>query len=155
MVKGRVYTMDQRAKALADVAELGLAEAAKKTGIPKSTLSHWAGQEGVATVIDEDARKRTEAATAVSQMSRKQRLIESENRLTVQLSVIAELAARAEIDILRKGKPTLNEVVGARTRAIHDLQLLGGKATERTEVVETAEDVASLRDQLRLRIVGP
>lgn len=147
----RLYSQDERAKAMASVVELGLAEAAAQTGIPKSTLHLWCTDAGIPTSTDE-GRQRTEAATAASVVARRQRVEQAKGRMTLILATIAELAARAEIQMIQDGKASLSELVGARTRALHDLQLLSGDATERFDSVDDVESVAALRDQLRSRL---
>ena len=69
---------------------------------------------------------------------RRQRIAETKERVTVLLAAIAELGARAQIDLLKGGMFSLAEAVGATTRAIHDLQLLEGNATEITQECVTA-----------------
>ncbi len=47
---------------------------------------------------------------------------------------IADRASRRELELL--GASDLRSVVGARTRAIHDAELLSGRATARVEHAE-------------------
>lgn len=152
----KLYSMEKRSAATADVVELGLAGAAKKHKMPKSTLHSWCVELGIATSTPEQ-RKTTEAATASSVMARRQKVAQSRERMTLYLATIAELGARAEIEMLNKaiagkGETRLGEIVGARTRAIHDLALLSGDATERTELVDSVDDVMKLQMELRSRL---
>jgi hypothetical protein len=87
---------------------------------------------------DSPTKERTEAA-------RTKRLYDHEQfktRMTGLLAEVAETAIGEELRILMSGEATLEKVVGARTRAIHDLQLLGGEATSRSEIT-TPDQFAS------------
>lgn len=152
----RVWSPTQRARALELIDSLGLAKArqalaAEGLSIPKSTLHLWAKDANVATA-SEEARAKTEAATEASVQARREKLEQSRDRMSVRLALIAETAASKELEYIKQGKATLSELVGARTRAIHDLQLLDGKATERTATSVSAEQAAALRDSLRERL---
>lgn len=57
------YTPSQRAQAVALYREHGPTQAARRTGIPKSTISRWAKAQGVRTAA---VSPRTAAATAAS-----------------------------------------------------------------------------------------
>lgn len=111
------YTPEQRTEALELYVEHGPRAASRETGIPVATIGSWAAAEG-RTFNAERTRQATE--------TRKARLIE-------KLTTIAELGADIELELLETGEVSLRDVVGARTRAIHDLQLLTGEATGRTE----------------------
>jgi hypothetical protein len=149
--RATVYSLETKGKALALVTQVGLARAHHQSGIPKSTLQKWAIKAGIETASPE-ARKRVEKATQASVLSRRQTVEEARERMTLVLATIAELAGREEIRMIQSGRVKLYELVGARTRALHDLQLLTGQATERPEIVESVDDVVALREQLRSRL---
>lgn len=123
----RSYSRETREAVLAAYPELGAAECSKRWGIPKGTVFAWASRAGVQT----HATELTQHATAARQATFAAR----RSALADKLLAIAEQAAGVESDLL--GKAKLYEVVGARTRAIHDHQLLVGEVTNRSEVRHT------------------
>lgn len=129
----RSYTDEQRAEALALYAVHGKAETARLTGIAEGTLGAWASRAGVATV----AADVTRAATAVAAERRRYVAEEFRAQMVERLAEIASAASEAELRRIAGEKATLHEIVGARTRAIHDLQLLSGEATGRHETRST------------------
>lgn len=162
----KLYSKDRIDEAVLRVDKVGLAQATRELGIPRSTLHDWCKAANVAS-SSEKLHAQTEAATEASRQRRKRMAEESNERMTLALAIIAEQGAQVEIDIMRaikEGKPfpelvgkngrvSLSELVGSRTRAVHDLQLLAGKATERAAVDEgtTTAEVLNLQDQLRKR----
>ncbi len=64
------YTPEQKAEALRLYAEVGPSEAARQTGIPKSTVESWARRTGARTVATEQTRAATEAVRAESLATR-------------------------------------------------------------------------------------
>jgi small-conductance mechanosensitive channel len=147
VARGKAYDDVQRDNAVATAVEKGLAEASRTLDIPKSTIKTWAKAAGV-NVADEKLQAQVERATTMSVAMRRQRIAETKERVTVLLAAVAELGARAQIDLLKTGQFSLAEAVGATTRAIHDLQLLEGNPTEITEEVD-AETLAKIRDELQ------
>ncbi len=120
----RSYTPDEKADALAAYVEHGPREAAAITGIPSSTIQSWAKAAGLRTKRNE----RTAAAVDAIKLSAEER----KARLADDLLRIAEMAVGLEV--AKMPAADLRDIVGARTRAIHDAQLLTGNATSRTEV---------------------
>lgn len=57
----RSYTVEERAEAVALVAEHGLAHTWRETGIPKPTLARWADEAGVERTGTEKTRAATDA----------------------------------------------------------------------------------------------
>lgn len=107
------------------------AQASDATGIPKRTIADWAKAAGITTTTAQ-ARAKTEAARAHLALTVEERRAAR----IAKLNRIADLAADLELDILADDeRPSLRDVVGARTRAIHDAELLAGRATSRTESV--------------------
>lgn len=106
-----------------------LAETHTETGIPKSNLRRWAAEANVTVVR---TTEKTREATLASKANAEQRRA----ALVEKLGRIADLAGDLELEILMGDeRPSLRDVVGARTRAIHDAELLAGRATSRTESV--------------------
>lgn len=106
-----------------------LADTHTETGIPKSNLRRWAAEAGVTVVR---TTEKTREATLASKANAEQRRA----ALVEKLGRIADLAGDLELEILMGDeRPSLRDVVGARTRAIHDAELLAGRATSRTESV--------------------
>ena len=123
------WSDEQRTHALDLLATHTLAEVHATTDIPKSTIRGWALE---ANVTIARATDKTREATAASKANAEQRRA----ALVEKLGRIADLAGDLELEILMGDeRPSLRDVVGARTRAIHDAELLAGRATSRTESV--------------------
>lgn len=112
-----------RAKAIQLVQEVGVREAAKQCGVSPGAVSKWALAAGVETVHSE----RTRAALEARQLDAATR----RDELATRLLLVAEIGLERELELIATAD--LRDVVGARTRAIHDAQLLAGQATSRTE----------------------
>ena len=124
------WSDEQRTHALDQLANgHTLAETHTETGIPKSNLRRWAAEANITVVR---TTEKTREATLASKANAEQRRA----ALVEKLGRIAELAGDLELEILMGDeRPSLRDVVGARTRAIHDAELLAGRATSRTESV--------------------
>ena len=124
------WTNEQRTHALDQLANgHTLADTHTETGIPKSNLRRWAAEANITVVR---TTEKTREATLASKANAEQRRA----ALVEKLGRIAELAGDIELEILMGDeRPSLRDVVGARTRAIHDAELLAGRATSRTESV--------------------
>ncbi len=127
MTERRTYTAEQKAEALAMYPEYGAAGTSRALGIPKGTLMTWAYRAGVKSHVAETMR----VAQAASHAAFKA-------RMTELLAEVAELGSIRQIEILASDDAKLYEITGAVTRAIHDLQLLSGEATDRAEQVTEA-----------------
>jgi hypothetical protein len=138
----RPHAPEKRAAVLADVPALGISGAAKKHRIGKATVSRWADAAGVGTVPNERTREAVEAHSA--------RAEELRSQVHGRLWEIADAGSKRELELIRGSKaPDLRSVVGARTRAIHDAELLSGRATARTEHVEPIDaEIARLVEQM-------
>lgn len=145
----RKYEQTVRLAAVAMAVEFGLAHTSREMEIPKPTIQTWCKEAGVVAGGAEKERERTERAIEMSLASRERRDFETRERLVELLSVIAEEAARKEIEAILSGESKLPELVGARTRAIHDLELLAGRATERKE--ETKKVSHSIEEVLEMQ----
>lgn len=152
---------DTRQAALDVYQREGLAAAAQQTGVPKSSLRRWAQDAGLDTnelagenaertraAKDELTRRTTEArnalvpklaAAAHSALDVEMEILNATKEIQ-RLAVAAQKGEIEEVpkDVMRRleyatSGITIHEAVGARTRAIHDLQLLMGEATEQND----------------------
>lgn len=142
-----VYDPEQKAEALAIYVAEGVAAAAEKTGIPKGTIAAWAHRTGTQTEFTPEKAAEAVAMARVSIQKRKAALAE-------KLLEVAELGVAVEVEILQSRGAGLRDVVGARTRAIHDLQLLDGGPTARAEHAGLREEVIADARGNALRLVG-
>lgn len=154
------YDAAARSRALELYGSEGLAAAHRELGIPKPTIVRWARAAGISSAEQAAAdRARTEAATRAAQQELAVQIAKGRAALVPKLvhvanaaldSVGARLEAQravekatldneyglvsgglmAKRDAMEAGAP-LRAVIGAATRAIHDLQLLTGEETER------------------------
>src|SRR5262245_60874658 len=120
----RAYADALKAEVLAAYPELGPAECARRFDVPAGTVAVWANRAGVKAITAE----KTQAAVA----ARVATFADRRARLADRLLALAETAAGREAELISDSK--LHEVVGCRTRALHDHQLLTGQVTARTEV---------------------
>lgn len=144
----RTYTAKQKSDALDLVRTEGQAEAARRTGIPLGSIKGWANRAGI--TMEDPAPDSVRMAVMV----RRRSLAERKARLLELLGEIAELGAERELELLAMVESNdLRSVVGARTRAIHDMQLLAGDVTARTEMLvgdakAQAEEALAVLDEL-------
>lgn len=139
------YTHEQRAQALGLLAEVGKAEAARRTGIPEGTIASWGARTGTKAPPPETMREATEAKNATL-ADRKVELAGQLRALAVKAT--AKLAERIDADEI-----SAKDLVQALTAAIDRMQLLTGAATERVETVgieRTPEVAAELAKVLPL-----
>lgn len=120
---------DLRAEAVRLVAETGLAEATRRTGLARSSISRWAKAAGVDGVGVSIARNRE--AVLVAAERRRRVLADHDERAVTLLTAIRDLALQKTVQHIKDGAMDTRSLIGAWTRATHDLQLLTGKETER------------------------
>ncbi len=119
-----------------------LGAASRAEGVPKVTAQGWAAAAGV-----EQPKGKTTEQTANARAERARRLEQAQDRGQAGLTVVRELALAATIGKLRGlqdaqgrfddaklAEVTMRDLVGAWTRAGHDLALLTGQATANAEV---------------------
>lgn len=138
------WSTEARKRALELYAEHGAAHAARVTGIPVGTIKAWSSR-GAAVLPRAEAQERVIEARKRDAADRRSALIE-------KLSQVAELGVDATLAMLNGEGVPLRDVVGAWTRAIHDLQLLSGDATQRTETRQVDDldaEIADLLEQMR------
>lgn len=139
------YPAETRRRALELYLEHGSAETArilKAEGIevPANTVAQWGTRAGVTVTRSQNVEASIQAAVRSA--------AERRARMADRLLDIAEQALERELALI--GKADLRDVVGARTRAIHDHQLLSGAATTRTETL-SPEQVHGLINELAAR----
>lgn len=154
------YDAAARSRALELYGSQGLAAAHRELGIPKPTIVRWARAAGISSAEQAAADKaRTDAATRAAQAELARRIAEGRAALVPKLVNVANMALDSTAAILEAQRaverataenehglvssglasrrdmvnagPPLRAIVGAATRAIHDLQLLTGEDTER------------------------
>lgn len=135
------YTDAEKAEALALYATDGPTAVQREFGIPKGTVTKWAKGNGIETV----AVQNTQAATIAIQVDHEARRA----ALAEKLLQIAEAGAAQELRLISESR--LRDVVGSRTRAVHDLQLLRGEATARTEHTDARAEAQRMIDELAER----
>lgn len=150
------WTPEQRAEALQLLAEVGKAEAARRTGIPAGTIASWGVRAGVSAPGADVTRPAVEARLA-GIAERKAKLAEDLlgdiERLRKQLwaptveckpMVVSDgkdMGSHIEIAEVHLTQPTFRDqktIVEAVALGLDKVQLLTGAATERVETV-TAE----------------
>jgi hypothetical protein len=119
------YTPEQRDEALRLLAEVGKAEAARRTGIPAGTIASWGARRGVSAPSPEEWQK-AHAAQVATMAGRKQQL--ATDLGTLAAKAVAKLAERIDAD-----EVSAKDLVSALTAAVDRLQLLTGDATARIE----------------------
>ncbi len=161
------WTDDDRERALALLQTDGLAAAHHATGVPRPTIIRWADAAGIdRTQCAEHAASKTAAAVAahkdqmaVFQVEMQARLASNADkggRLESTILQMLDDALNGDMEALALLKqmgdlPSLSQIVGSRTRSIHDLQLLGGGATERPASAGDPDKLVEVGgDKLRL-----
>lgn len=169
----RTYTDTQKADAVAVYVEHGLAEAHRRTGIPKPTLSGWLTAQQ-RSEVDERSSEKTAAATKARTVSLDARraelaenLMDDVERLRLQLfapcverkAVVLSggLHDRGAVEVvdIDRTQPTFGDQKAIMTTlaiAVDKLQVLTGEATERVDITGDVRARASeLVDELARR----
>lgn len=120
------YTDGQRDEALALLAEVGSAEAARRTGIPSGTIASWGHRHGVTAPAVSEARQASVSAVQATLTERKAALAGDLRSLAAK--AVAKLAEKIDAD-----EVSARDLVSALTAAVDRLQLLTGEATARIE----------------------
>ena len=164
------HTDAEREEALRLVAEVGQAEAARRTGIPAGTIASWAHRHGVASPDAGTTAKASAASVATRKQKLAEGLLRDIERLRERLfaphtqrkpMVVSDGArdgshievADVELEQLPPGDQKL--LMTAIAIAVDKVQILTGEATERIEqvageptVAERAERARQVVDQL-------
>ncbi|MEK6328253.1 MAG: hypothetical protein AABM66_12135 [Actinomycetota bacterium] len=127
----RTYTDDQKREALEQYAEVGPAEASRRTNIARKTISKWAERAGVTS----PNAKRTAAATAAARLSREER---AEQIAAEALEAAAEFLKRSRDGANPSNALALTKAFG---EALRGSQLLAGDPTDRVEVTDLEREI--------------
>lgn len=126
---------DDRRAAVALFDAVGINEASARTGWSKQAIAKWASKD--TWRVKPDLPVDFTAG-------------DWQEQLTNTLRQVAVLAASRELHLTPYADAGLANRI--RTTAVHDVQLLSGKATERTEAVEVkSTDAMKLADELAKR----
>lgn len=125
------YTPSQKAEALRLLAEVGKAEAARRSGIPAGTIAAWGSRTGVSAPTPEAMRPQVEA----------RQLAWTERKVAIAsgLGEAAQLAVEELTTRIRNKTIGDRELIAALTALVDRAQLLTGEATSRTEGTLTVE----------------
>ena len=158
------YSDQERADALALYVEHGPAEAARRTGIPKTTISSWAGRNQVRTNATAKTQAATQAASAIAAAKREQL---KADLLAKALDLLARMDQPHQEFVGTQGKDvTYDRAPAAAVKAyatsvgilIDKLRLEEGAATSREEHVNVSEvdrELDRLAAELRGRASSP
>jgi transposase-like protein len=165
------WTPEQRAEALELLAEVGKAEAARRTGIPAGTIASWGVRAGVAApgadvtrpavearlaTVAERKAKLAEALLGDIEKLRRQLWAPTVERKPMVVSDGRDMGSHIEIAEVHLEQPTFKDqktIVEAVAIALDKVQLLTGAATERietTSVPRTPEVAAELAKVITL-----
>lgn len=169
------YTDEQRNEALTLVAELGQAEAARRTGIPFGTIASWGHRAGVSApdpssmkaALEHKANTIAErkGALAVKMLDHAERML---GQLTAPITekvvkTVAVGVGRSETEVVtvKYDQPPTGDqkrIVEAVGILVEKIQLLTGEATARIEQTGTEpaqrSHLVSVVDQLAARRVA-
>lgn len=133
----RLYSDERRQEALELYAQAGLNEAARRSGIHKSTLREWAVRAHLDTrAITETVSDRNRRAAAASAQQTFRERQEMREEALNKLGKISVAALIRELQILTSGEfatSDLQAITNARQKAIQQLELLEGRATTRVD----------------------
>lgn len=170
------WTQDQQDEALRLLAEVGKAEASRRTGIPAGTIAAWGSRSGtkappaaalqevnaarLATIAQRKAKLAEELLGDIERM-RKQLWQPTVECKAMTVSDGSALGSHIEIAEVRLPQPTFRDqktIVEAVAIALDKVQLLTGEATVRTEALGAEqpkrEHLAKVVDQLAERRVA-
>lgn len=128
------YTPEQKAEALRLLAEVGKAEAARRTGIPAGTIAAWGSRTGVAAPMPEALRPQHEARHAA--------LLDRRVDIATRKAALAETLLDHAVRIAGQlEQPAVEKVV----------KVVGfGSGVSGTEVVEVSYERPPTADQKRI-----
>lgn len=118
---GKAWPEEVRERAIALAVSEGLPAAQKATGVPRPTVHSWLRARGLSAWSEQSDRERTEAARKAADAALDRY---RSNRVTL-LTAIGETGMTVTLRRLAGGAEAaaMSEVVGAWTRANHDLRL--------------------------------
>lgn len=147
------YTKAQKAEAVQLALDEGLAHAAREKQISKDAIRTWLKEAGHDPAeLNRQLTERARVAAAASAAKRAQDVEQFKADMTKLLTSGAKLAAGKAIKKMQTDNIELPALVGMFTRSIHDLMLLSGEATTRTELIDPEERarqvMADLEDEV-------
>lgn len=125
-------TPQQKAEALRLLAEVGKAEAARRTGIPAGTIASWGVRNGVTSPPVEAIAK----ANEVAQLAWEERRLRLKDKLGAAAEQFIDQATK------RISTRDVRDLTVSMAVCIDKAQLLAGAATARTEASVTNRDDA-------------
>ena len=128
------YPEGVRRWAVSIAAAKGVPAAKDETGVPKATIHRWAKELGVEVFSELSAVEQTRHASIARQAQLAQAAVERVDLLAKVSKLGLEEAARI-LEAHEAGPEHLSGVVGAFTRAHHDLRLEQGESTENVGVM--------------------
>lgn len=143
----RTYTDDEKAEAVAVYVEHGLAEAARRTGIPKPTLSNWVTPEQRSAQAERSAAKTAAATAAHRRWIEEQRIVAQ--REFMETAVHCARQAR----LVEDGHQAFSLTKAGGT-ALDKVRLELGEVTDRTEhrtVDQVTAEVERLAEEMAQR----
>ena len=153
----KIYTPEERAEALELLAQVGKAEAARRTGIPAGTIASWGSRSGVtappaaATAVATAARVATiaerkavlaEELVGDIERLRRQLFAPTVERKALVVSDGHNQGSHAEVVDVKLTQPTFpdqRQIMTSVAIAIDKVQILTGEATQRIESTTRAE----------------
>ncbi len=158
------YSDEQRAEALETCRGKGLAAAAKKTGIPRCTISRWAKAAGIATlhIQKTEAANRAKRASDEARLHAKvSELLDADDRLArMSQEPMYEYRGQKRVKVHDVPPPAEQKaLMTARAIALDKIHLLKGLPNIRTENINKFEQMskqdieAYLHERYRLRLV--
>src|SRR5262249_43458504 len=137
----RAHSDAEKQRVLAAFKSVGLNEAARRTGVAKTTILRWAEEAGIdkKAVTEEITEKAHRGGAAICARTELKRAEERE-RIIDDLTKISRAALVREGQVVAAGgftKEDLRQLTQARKEAVAQLELLSGRATHRIEQQKT------------------
>ena len=144
-MSGRNYTESFRKKAVSELEQHGVTEGSRRAGIDRKTAARWLDEAGLSR--DEVSQQVAErnARHAAAARARQARLVaEAREAAVARTAKIVTAATIRELELLAAGGFTRGDprdVTLSRKSAVHDLELLEGRATSRSD--STSNELAA------------
>jgi len=150
------YTEQQRNDAVALYVQHGLAEAHRRTGVPRGTLRDWAKKDGLDTAqLSAHASDKTRAANDATRRRWETLRATMADRSGDLAARILDLVADHLEDMTPETAADVKHLATAAGILIDKAQLLDGHATSRTEAtIKDQRTVVADAEDRGLRLVG-
>jgi transposase-like protein len=136
----RLYSDEFKADVLELHRQVGINEAARRTGVDTKTIRRWhvaaGGTDLDRAEIASNVSRRNAAAAAAAHARVAKERAEARERVINRLARVSELALARELEVLIAGgfsREDVRALVDSRDKAIRALELLEGRATSRPE----------------------